>query len=123
MENRSHLTCCGDATIAASGRHFLDVKGAELKKISNPPDAASLMMSARSFGNYDLAGALADLVDNSIKADARNVWILCKYNSGDPVVSVRDDGHGMSAGELKQAFLASALMLLSTRSARAPARS
>lgn len=62
------------------------------------------MMSARSFGNYDLAGALADLIDNSIKADAKNIWILCKYNGGDPVVSMRDDGHGMSASELKQAM-------------------
>lgn len=41
----------------------------------NPPDAAALMMSARSFGNYDLAGALADRIDNSIKAKARNIWI------------------------------------------------
>ena len=78
--------------------------GTELKTINNPPDAASLMMSARSFGNYDLAGALADLVDNSIKADARNVWIRCEYNDGDPVVSVRDDGYGMSAKELHQAM-------------------
>ena len=62
------------------------------------------MMSARSFGNYDLAGALADLIDNSIKADARNVWILCRFNNGDPIVSVRDDGHGMSAPELEQAM-------------------
>lgn len=62
------------------------------------------MMSARSFGNYDLAGALADLVDNSIKADAKNIWILCKYDSGNPTVSVRDDGHGMSAKELEQAM-------------------
>ena len=30
--------------------------------VSNPPDAASLMTSARSFGNYDLAGALAEQV-------------------------------------------------------------
>ncbi|WP_419914615.1 ATP-binding protein [Hoeflea sp.] len=62
------------------------------------------MMSARSFGNYDLAGALADLVDNSIKAGAQNIRIRCTYNDGDPVVSVRDDGHGMSAPELEAAM-------------------
>lgn len=62
------------------------------------------MMSARSFGNYDLAGALADLIDNSIKAEARNIWIRCTYNQGDPVVSLRDDGHGMSASELEAAM-------------------
>lgn len=62
------------------------------------------MMSARSFGNYDVAGALADLIDNSIKASAQNVWILCKFNEGEPVVSVRDDGHGMNAKELNSAM-------------------
>ena len=40
------------------------------------------MMSARSFGNYDLAGALADLIDNSIKAEAKNIWI--RYYSAFP---------------------------------------
>ena len=30
-----------------------------VKYINNPPDALSLTTSARSFGNYDLAGALA----------------------------------------------------------------
>ncbi len=62
------------------------------------------MMSARSFGNYDLAGALADLIDNSIKANAENIWISCDYNDGDPFVSVSDDGHGMCALELEAAM-------------------
>lgn len=68
--------------------------------IQNPPDAASLMMSARSFGNYDLAGALADLIDNSIKAKARKIWIRCDFNEGDPTVSIVDDGEGMSGDDL-----------------------
>jgi hypothetical protein len=76
----------------------------KLKVESNPPDAVSLMMSARSFGNYDLAGALADLIDNSIKAKARNIWISCLFNEGDPAVSIVDDGCGMSLGELRQAM-------------------
>lgn len=62
------------------------------------------MTSARSFGNYDLAGALADLIDNSIKAKARNVWISCDYNDGDPRVSLVDDGQGMSYEELVAAM-------------------
>ncbi len=71
---------------------------------SNPPDAAALMMSARSFGNYNLAGALADLVDNSIKARAKTVWINCLFNGGAPKVTITDDGHGMSLHELKLAM-------------------
>lgn len=73
--------------------------------ISNPPDASALMTTARSFGNYDLAGALADLVDNSIMAKARNIDIICTYlDNGDCEVRIRDDGCGMSAEKLRTAM-------------------
>lgn len=68
--------------------------------IPNPPDAKSLMMSARSFGNYDLAGALADLIDNSIKAKTRVVRLQCMFNDGIPEIRVIDDGYGMLPSEL-----------------------
>ena len=72
-----------------------------VRYIDNPPDARSLMTSARSFGNYDLAGALADLIDNSLKARAHNVELVCLFNGGAPGVRVSDDGHGMSEAELQ----------------------
>lgn len=75
-------------------------------------------MSARSFGNYDLAGALADLIDNSVKADAQNVWITCLYNDGEPEVVIRDDGHGMSRGELHAAMRPASTNPTSERSAK-----
>lgn len=75
-----------------------------MEYISNPPDASSLMMSARSFGNYDLAGAIADLIDNSIKAKARNINLKCLFNCGDPVIHIIDDGEGMSRDELHAAM-------------------
>lgn len=78
--------------------------GAEVKYLSNPPDAASLMTSARSFGNYDLSSALADLLDNSIKAHARNVDIRCLRKADGPEVRILDDGTGMSAEELYRAM-------------------
>lgn len=68
--------------------------------IENPPDASALMTSARSFGNYDLSGALADLIDNCIDAKAANVDITCRFNGGDPEVRVLDNGSGMSREEL-----------------------
>ena len=71
-----------------------------MKFESNPPEAASLMMSARSFGNYDLPGAIADLIDNSIKARAKRIRIWCRYNAGEPEVRICDDGEGMSQDEL-----------------------
>lgn len=75
-----------------------------MKYEKNPPDAASLMLSARSFGNYDLPAALADLIDNSIAANAREVTLTCRYNEGNPEIRVRDDGRGLSTRELKEAM-------------------
>ena len=71
-----------------------------MRFVNNPPDARSLMMSARSFGNYDLPSALADLIDNSIKAKANAVHISCVRYDASIEVRVRDDGEGMSADEL-----------------------
>ena len=78
--------------------------GAGLKYVRNPPDASSLMTSARSFGNYDLSSALADLLDNSIKARARNIDIRCVRKTDGPEVRILDDGTGMSADELQLAM-------------------
>ena len=82
----------------------------------NEPDAVSLMTTARSFGNYDLPGALADLIDNSIKAQARNIWITCLYNVGDPKVTVLDDGYGMTQKELHAAMKPASTNPLAERS-------
>lgn len=62
------------------------------------------MTSARSFGNYDLSSALADLLDNSIKARSRNISIRCVRTSDGPVVRILDDGTGMTADELNRAM-------------------
>jgi len=75
-----------------------------VKYETNPPDAASLMLSARSFGNYDLPAALADLIDNSIQAGAREITLTCRYNDGEPDIRIRDDGHGLSGQELRKAM-------------------
>ena len=82
----------------------------------NEPDAVALMTSARSFGNYDLPGALADLIDNSIKAEARHIKVTCRYNSGDPRVSVLDDGYGMTQEELHAAMRPASANPLAERS-------
>lgn len=75
-----------------------------MKIISNPPLAKSLMATARSFGNYDLAGAIADIIDNSITAKSKIVEIMCNYNNGFPIVQIRDDGYGMTYKELLAAM-------------------
>ena len=73
-------------------------------RVTNPPDASALMTSARSFGNYDLARALSDLLDNSITAEAKSIEITCTYKVADHEIRVRDDGSGMSDEELRNAM-------------------
>ncbi|WP_413736030.1 ATP-binding protein [Sodalis sp. RH21] len=73
-------------------------------RISNPPQAQDLMETARCFGNYDLAAALADLIDNSIKAKATRVYINFVPEKSDVVVRIRDDGTGMDLETLKIAM-------------------
>ena len=73
-------------------------------RITNPPLASSLMATARSFGNYDLASALADLVDNSIRAEAKNISISFDPEDDDVIVRIRDDGFGMDKNELINAM-------------------
>lgn len=67
------------------------------------PDASSLIESMRSFG-YSTETAIADLVDNSISADARNVAIDAFWDGPDSYIRVADNGHGMSEQELVSAM-------------------
>src|SRR6267154_4830291 len=60
-----------------------------------PPQAASLVESLRAFG-YEVPTALADLVDNSITADARHIWIDFHWDGSDSIITVTDDGNGMT---------------------------
>ncbi|MFE1189402.1 ATP-binding protein [[Kitasatospora] papulosa] len=58
------------------------------------PRASALMDSLRAFG-YDMATALADLVDNSLAASAREVRVEFNTDKGASWVAVVDDGDGM----------------------------
>jgi len=70
---------------------------------TTPPRAAAIVESLRAFG-YDLPTALADLVDNSISAGARNIWLDFNWDGAHSTISVADDGLGMSASELLEAM-------------------
>lgn len=67
------------------------------------PNAASLMQSLRAFG-YDISTAIADLIDNSITAQANRVSIQFEWNDGTPWISIADNGYGMSERELFEAM-------------------
>jgi hypothetical protein len=67
------------------------------------PEAPAMMQSLRAFG-YDLSTAIADIIDNSITAEAQNIQIDFEWNDGDPKITVLDDGLGMTKDELVKAM-------------------
>ena len=67
------------------------------------PSAARLTESLRDIG-YDFPTAIADLVDNSIAAGATTVDVDIVYAGHDSYVTIADDGSGMTANGLVEAF-------------------
>ncbi len=75
-----------------------------MKEAILSPHAASLIQSMRDLG-YSLETALADLVDNSITAHARNVRIyLTPSEYSLLAMAIADDGLGMTETELLNAM-------------------
>ena len=68
-----------------------------------PPRAMAMLESLRGLG-YSTAGALADIVDNSISAGATEVRIEFQWDGFDSRVLILDDGRGMSDPELEGAM-------------------
>lgn len=66
------------------------------------PYAPSLIESMRSLG-YSFPAAIADLLDNSISAEAKNIHIISEPSSN-PDLTLVDDGHGMTQTELYEAM-------------------
>jgi len=67
------------------------------------PDASSMIESMRAHG-YTLPTAIADLIDNSIAAECRNVWLRFEWGEGDPWICIIDDGHGLPEEALVNAM-------------------
>ena len=65
------------------------------------PDAKGLFYALRSMG-YENTAAIADLVDNSIDAQANNIWVTIADNP--ERIFIVDDGEGMSIDDLQNAF-------------------
>ena len=64
-----------------------------------PPSASSLSASLRDLG-YSLEAAIADLIDNSISAEATEIKIFCNLASQIPSLAILDNGRGMDADEV-----------------------
>ncbi|GAB2605029.1 ATP-binding protein [Ramlibacter solisilvae] len=73
-----------------------------MKELLHPPDAPALLESMRSMG-YTSGSALADLIDNSIAAQAKLVEIEFR-STPRAYVAILDDGEGMSADVLERSM-------------------
>lgn len=67
------------------------------------PRASAMIESLRAFG-YNVQTAIADLIDNSITAKARNIWLSFCWDGTNSYISIRDDGHGMTEDQLIRAM-------------------
>lgn len=59
-----------------------------------PPSASSLSASMRDLG-YSLETAVADIIDNSISAEATEIAIYCDLSPAAPTLVIIDNGRGM----------------------------
>lgn len=67
------------------------------------PSAARMIKSLRDVG-YSFRGAVADLVDNSIAANATRVAITMKWAGTESFVRIADDGDGMSPDRITESL-------------------
>lgn len=75
-----------------------------MKVTEHPPYAPSLMESTRAIG-YSLEAAISDIIDNSISAYAKKVYVdyFPTHDLGS-YISILDDGTGMSEDHLQEAM-------------------
>jgi len=67
------------------------------------PEASSMIETFRAIG-YNIETAVADIIDNSISANAKNIWINFDWKGANTWLSIKDDGSGMNNDELIQAM-------------------
>lgn len=67
------------------------------------PNPEATIESIRSLG-YDLNIATSDLIDNSISANAKNIWVLHKWDAENSSFIIYDEGRGMDEDELFKAM-------------------
>ncbi len=67
------------------------------------PEASSMIESFRSVG-YNLETAVADIIDNSISANAKNIYVNSIWLGSDSYITILDDGFGLNKEQLIEAM-------------------
>lgn len=88
-----------------------------LQKASAEPMASSMIETFRAIG-YSLETAVADIIDNSVSADAKNIWIERIWRGGKSIITIKDDGKGMSGDEIITAMRPGSRNPLESRSSK-----
>ena len=70
---------------------------------SAEPEASSMIETFRAIG-YSINTAIADIIDNSITAGAKSIWIDYEWKGSNTKISILDDGSGMNNEQLIQAM-------------------
>jgi Histidine kinase-, DNA gyrase B-, and HSP90-like ATPase len=73
------------------------------KTASAVPEASSMIETFRAIG-YSIEAAVADIIDNSISVDAKNVWVNFEWKGSQTWLAIKDDGYGMNNDGLIQAM-------------------
>ncbi len=73
-----------------------------MREVILPPSAPAMLDSLRALG-YSFEAAVADIIDNSIVAQASHVDIQFRPQPH-PYLAILDDGHGMSEDQLVEAM-------------------
>lgn len=74
-----------------------------IKKAEAIPEAASMIETFRAFG-YSIETAVADIIDNSISAGAKNIYVNRIWRGDNSVITILDDGRGMNNDEIRLAM-------------------
>lgn len=74
-----------------------------MERLSLPPVAGPFILSLRSIG-YSIESAVADVIDNSISAQAKNIDVFTEWRNNDPTLAILDDGVGMTPEQVQAAM-------------------
>ena len=90
-----------------------------MKYKDTPPFAPVLMESTRAIG-YSLEAAVADIIDNSIAAEATNVAVTFSPYDAVPYVCIMDNGIGMNKNTIDEAMRYGSQSSLTVRGEKDP---
>jgi hypothetical protein len=104
---RAHGVILSECLHATSREYFGPIRTEsesepKVRDVLTAPDPAILIEAMRDIG-YSLETAVADIVDNSISAEATTIEMFAPPGDS-PVLAILDDGNGMTESELLRAM-------------------